>query len=159
MVRHLAILFLLATLGACSSLTPAGNPPAPVESVGNTTTTATPDTGPTIDTGSGPADAAMRRPSPDTGESDTWAASPVGQQVSAALRERNFVKAGALIERELGISPRDAFLWLQLSTVRMLENRLEEAQGMAQRALSLSRSKSMQDAANDQLGRIQSVRP
>jgi len=154
------VLLMLTTLTACSSITPAHNTPAPVEVIGNPAviqlpgTPASPAPGQSDSGNSGNTQPGV----PSDPRMQTWASSLVGQQVTAALQERNFTRAGALVERELGITPRDAYLWLVLSTVRFQENRLVEAEGMAQRALSLSRSKDMQNAANDQLRRIRAAR-
>ena len=164
MLKQLALLGMLVTLASCSSLNQQRSTPAPVEDIDASTSsqpvTADPAT-PSVPS-SGTADQAIALPGsrtlPPTRSSDTWLDTPMGIEYNNALKEGNLAKAGALLERELAIRPREANLWLYLSYLRMQEARLDEAQGMAQRALSLSRTTAAQESANAQLERIAQVR-
>lgn len=58
--------------------------------------------------------------------------------VDQAIAANDLERAAALSERALRIMPRDGKLWYKLATIRYMQGRYADAQGFAQRALSLA---------------------
>jgi tetratricopeptide (TPR) repeat protein len=58
--------------------------------------------------------------------------------VDQAIAANDLDRAAALCERALRIMPRDGKLWYKLATIRYMQGRYADAQGFAQRALSLA---------------------
>lgn len=65
-------------------------------------------------------------------------ASTLLASVDQAMAEGDFERAAAVSERALRISPRDAYLWYRLASIRYQQQRYDEAEGFARRALSFA---------------------
>jgi hypothetical protein len=150
------LLVLLVTLNACTNLRPDGRP-APVESVG------TPSSAP-------PQPPLVGPPLPTEQEraESRGSAPPVPQrppatvalltQIDGAIAAGELDRAAALAERALRITPRDAQTWYTLANIQFQQRRYADAEGSAQRALSLVGSDdALQRRINALLGSIRSA--
>lgn len=73
------------------------------------------------------------------GEQSLYASSAVAQQLvdeARSLRNQGrYAEAYRQLERGVSIAPRDAVLWFELARVRLAEERWDDAENLAQRAL------------------------
>jgi hypothetical protein len=65
-------------------------------------------------------------------------ASTLLASVDQAIADGDLERAAAVSERALRISPRDAYLWYRLASIRYQQQRYGEAEGFARRALSFA---------------------
>jgi hypothetical protein len=141
-----AIPLSLLLLGGCTSVyyPPGTTPPVPVEDISTRAPGAqTAPVGPPAPAaGSGvtvnPAIITAPPPRPAGPTQPSAPASPLDDDIRAAMQGGDFERAAALTERALRIRPREATLWQTLATIRFNQGRVADAQGHAQRALSFS---------------------
>jgi len=154
---RILLLAALVTLTACSSLrAPSG--PAPVESreVPGSVARApdgSPVVGPPLPPDFEPRDSAPREPERPA------AAVSLLTQIDAAIAEGQLDRAAALAERALRITPRDGQTWYTLANIQFQQRRYADAEGSAQRALSLAGDNAaLTRRINVLLGTIQNAR-
>jgi tetratricopeptide (TPR) repeat protein len=133
---RILLLAVLAALTACSSLRPPTSP-APVETrdiPGNapqSTPAERPVVGPPL-----PPDFEPRGSAPPAPQALPTAA--LLSQIDTAMAAGEIDRAGALAERALRITPRDAQTWYTLANIQFQQRRYADAEGSAQRALSFA---------------------
>lgn len=143
MTRLAAVCLLLASLGlaSCASLPGREGPPAPVVEAGRQTGSGAEATG--VPPVAAPRSAPLQRsPLPDAepplGLPASSPAAGLLADVDAAMAAGDLERAAAVCERALRIAPREGVLWLRMAEIRLRQERLDEAQGFAQRAESLA---------------------
>lgn len=147
MQKIVPLALALALLGGCTTTVyypPGTTPPVPVEE--RSTQAPGTQSGQTDQSGSpvtvNPAIITTPPPRPPTSPqppaTQPTPASPLDDDIRAAMQSGDFERAAALTERALRIRPREATLWYNLASIRFNQGRMEEAEGHAQRALSFS---------------------
>ena len=139
-VKATLLIVALGLLSACTStyqpppavVTPAPPPAAPVAPA-----VVTPVAPPAVESTTRQPLPPPVEPAPAPTPPPATPSSTLLASVQAAITAGDFERGAALAERALRISPRDAQLWYQLALIRYRQNRLDEAAGTAQRALSM----------------------
>lgn len=148
MMFRTPVLISLCVLSACAT----SRPPAPV-ATSTPAIVSTPAPAPAVsspvftpaepirvepvprpDTPPAPAPEPQRPAEPATPSSTLLAS------VDQAIASGDLERAAALSERALRISPRDAYLWYRLASIRFEQRQYSEAEGFARRALSFAGS-------------------
>jgi hypothetical protein len=155
---RILLLAVLFTLTACTSLNPRETP-APVESVESPPATSpTPErpiVGPPLPT---EQDRAAPRGSAPPEPERPAATVALLTQIDTAIAAGELERAAALAERALRITPRDAQTWYTLANIQFQQRRFDDAEGSAQRALSLvGGNDALQRRINVLLGAIRSA--
>ena len=140
MILRALLLVVVATLGACTSVQPPQEGPAPVEdrSVPPPTITVLP---PPESRPLPPESEVSPLPEPEPVPPPPRAATPSSTllaSVDNAMAAGQLEQAAALCERALRISPRDGHLWYRLATIRFQQERFNDAAGLARRAMSFA---------------------
>lgn len=133
---RILLLALLATLTACSSLGPPSSP-APVETLPGTAPEPAPGERPMVGPPL-PPDFEARGSAPPPATSPPSPTTALLGQIDAAMAAGELDRAGALAERALRITPRDAQTWYTLANIQFQQRRYVDAEGSAQRALSFA---------------------
>ncbi len=139
MSRLLLLLVPLLLLTACTSLRPPGAGPAPVETrdVPSSAPTAPPAERPVVGPPL-PPDFESRGSAPPATQQPAGPTAALLSQIDTAMAAGEFDRAAALAERALRITPRDAQTWYTLANIQFQQHRYADAEGTAQRALSLA---------------------
>lgn len=154
MMPRMLLLTSLAMLTACANYAPIGTgrtDPAPVErsepaQVSEPDIVGPPLPPPRDEQRSGTSVPGSDRtpvpeaPMPAPQRAPATASSTLLASVDAALAEGDLERAAAISERALRISPRDAYLWYRLASIRYQQQNMADARGFAQRALSYAGS-------------------
>lgn len=151
MMLRLGLLAALSLLGACASMIENPTTRAPVEEIGQPAPSAPTPVGPPVPELAPPADTGLQRqplppsgplilgpPAPSRPAEPATPTASLLTEVDAAIASGELERAAALCERALRITPRDGELWFKLATIRQRQERIDEARGHAQRALSLA---------------------
>ncbi|MES2624851.1 MAG: tetratricopeptide repeat protein [Pseudomonadota bacterium] len=141
MMLRVLLLVVVATLGACTSVRPPQEEPAPVEdrSVQPPTVTVLPPPESRPLPPEPPISTPV--PEPEPVPPPPRAATPSSTllaSVDNAMAAGQLEQAAALCERALRISPRDGHLWYRLATIRFQQERFNDAAGLARRAMSFA---------------------
>lgn len=97
-------------------------------------------------------------PAPQRPSEPATPASTLLVSVDQAIAAGDLERAAALSERALRISPRDAYLWYRLASIRFEQRQYSEAEGFARRALSFAgNDRSLTQQINQLLSRIDSA--
>jgi hypothetical protein len=157
-MSRLLLLVVLATLTACTSVRPSGQP-APVENrdvPSSTPSSERPVVGPPLPPDFEPRDSSSSAPPAPERASP---AATLLTQVDAAVAEGQLDRAAALAERAIRIAPRDPQAWFALANVQFRQRRYPDAEGSAQRASSFaSGNQTLLRAINTLLANIRSAR-
>jgi hypothetical protein len=158
MMTRISVLLLLSLLSACAnysgpsrpgapvstsepaSVRDAAEPVAPAQEAARSFPVQVPPQ--RVDIPAQPETAPPPEPVPETPRER---AAPAGTPASTllasvdqAIADGDLERAAAVSERALRISPRDAYLWYRLASIRYQQQRYGEAEGFARRALSFA---------------------
>lgn len=133
---RILLLALLAALTACSSLGPPSSP-APVETLPGTAPEPAPSERPVVGPPL-PPDFDSRGSAPPPAAPPPAPTAALLDQIDVAMAAGEVERAGALAERALRITPRDAQTWYTLANIQFQQRRYADAEGSAQRALSFA---------------------
>lgn len=159
MMTRISILLLLSMLSACANNSGASRPGAPVSTSEPASVRDAVEAVASVQEAarSFPVQVAPQRvdipAQPETAapppepvpETPRERAAPAGTPASTllasvdqAIADGDLERAAAVSERALRISPRDAYLWYRLASIRYQQQRYGEAEGFARRALSFA---------------------
>lgn len=174
MMLRIPVLLALSILSACATYSTGSRPPAPVSTstpassreapASSSPVLTAPDIGrneplwrepipPSRPETPAPAPIPERAPEPGTPASTLLAS------VDEAIASGDMERAAALSERALRISPRDAYLWYRLASIRYAQQQYSEAEGLARRALSFAgNDRSLSQQINQLLTQVSTAR-